>query len=319
MPVLIPIIVAGAAYIGSTAVVGMAITAGMVAAGSFAAIAVGVVAGAVIGAAVGAIGAAVTGGDIGKGALWGAVGGAVAGGFAGWSATPSTTATATTGTGEGLGTTYGEGANMVQGTGTNIDAAASQQSILGGAGKLTDGMGAAAITTAGNAISGYAKGEAAAGMSEEQIAAADKARQEEFAQRMKEIEANHAASMESINAQTASQMAQADKNNAAQMAMLQTRIGADKDTVTQAQAREDQKVAGYNESVRGTDADLFNRPTFKFEPGAESEFDSGFNDAVAQSPNNAGGAATGSAQGEPVATITVEQLAEIKKQQEAAA
>jgi hypothetical protein len=331
MPVLIPIVVAAAAW-GSAAfavsAAGAFIFGGMVAA--IGSTLTGMVVGAVVGAAVGAVGAAITGGDIGKGALWGAVGGAVVGGLTGFMAGGSSLATGAA-DGAGGATAYGEagyGANpslVSQVTGPTTSTVVNGTEA--GSGSLMNGMGAAAVTTAGSALSGMAGGEAAAESQTEALAAAEKERKEQFAQRMQEIQANHENSMAQIGEQTAAQMAQADKNNESQMALLNTRIGADKDTVSTATAREKEKIAGFNDSVRGTDATLFDRPTLSFEPGADMTkdiaFNSGFEEAAAKSPNAAPGTATPSATAgqsvasnvEPVATISLEQFQAIKDQQ----
>jgi hypothetical protein len=129
--------------------------------------------------------------------------------------------------------------------------------------------------------------------------------------------------MASINEQTSAQMALADKNNQASMDQLNTRIGAEKDATNAAYGREDAKIAGFNESIRGTDANLFTRPTFKFDTGAGNNntvFDSEFAAAAGQSPNAAQQAApqvaaTAPTASEPAVTITPEQLQEIRANQ----
>ncbi len=290
MPVLIPIIAAAAsaafattvsAAIGLTALVGATV-------GSM-------IAGAVIGAAVGAVGAAITGGDIGKGALWGAVGGAVAGGFAGWASTSGSAA------GEAAAASS---TNLSQGTASPaiMDAAAGSTGSGGGGGaglglgSISEGsgtMGAAAITTSGQAISGYAQGQAQEEAAKEAAEAAEKARKEEFDQRIKEIMLSHEQRMGEIGSQTSGALALADKNNAAAMEQLNTRIGAEKDAVGAANAREDKKIAGFNESIRGTDENLFNRPTFDFAQEQQQDaFSSGFDEAVAAKTGQTVDAAT---------------------------
>ena len=268
MPVLIPIIVAGAAYAGAAYVVTAFALVGM------AAFVTGVVVGAVIGAAVGAIGAAVTGGDIGKGALWGAVGGAVAGGFAGYGA-------AAGGGGESVGADFISPAEAA--AAQNAPVVTTEAGMSTGEGLMYGSM----VETAGKAATGYAQGEAAGDIAAEDRAAAEKTREEQFAQNMKEIQANHENSMAAIAEQGGTSMALADKNNAASMDRLNTGIGADKDTATAVIADRENEQNQFNDSVLGTDKDLFNRPTFDFNPGAENtaSFDSGFHDAAEQSPN----------------------------------
>ncbi len=273
MPVLIPLIAAGAAYFGAGLAVGAMVTAGMVVAGSVAAVVAGVVVGAVIGAAVGAVGAAVTGGDIGEAALWGAVGGAVAGGFAGFAA------------GAGAGAVTGEGMTVA---GEGSSGFATQSMGTGGAGAgASKGLGdvatAALITTGGEAVMGYAAGAAAGDIAVEDRAEAERVRQETFEQQMKQIGANHENRMKEIGAQTDTSLALADKNNAASMDQLNTRIGADSDTAAAVISDRESEQGQLNDSILGTDANLFDRPTFKFENTAS--FDSGFEEAAEQSPN----------------------------------
>ena len=269
MPVLIPIIAAGAAYFGTGLVLGTAFGVAMSAAvGSVVA---GVIVGAVIGAAVGAIGAAVTGGDIGEGALWGAIGGAVAGGFAGF--------------GAGAGAVTGEGMTVA---GEGSSGFATQSMGTGGAGAgASKGLGdvatAALITTGGETIAGYANGAAAGDIAVEDRAEAERVRQETFEQQMKQIGANHENRMKEIGAQTDTSLALADKNNAASMDQLNTRIGADSDTAAAVISDRESEQGQLNDSILGTDANLFDRPTFKFENTAS--FDSGFEEAAEQSPN----------------------------------
>ena len=71
MPVLVPIVAAGAGYFATGAVVGS------MALGTIASVTVGVAVGAVVGAAVSAIGTLVTGGDLKENALTGAFAGAL--------------------------------------------------------------------------------------------------------------------------------------------------------------------------------------------------------------------------------------------------
>jgi len=315
MPVIVPIVIAVAAYAASAAVVSAFALVG------FAALAVGAVVGAVVGAAVGAIGAAIQGQDIGEGALWGAVGGAVAGGFAGYMSDGGASSTAA-GSSESMAST-GVKTGVYQSSTGEVVTGAGTTSEIGASSSLMDGMGAAAVTTGGSMISNYAKGEAGAESNADAIAAAEKERKETFEQRMKEIQANHESSMASINEQTSAQMALADKNNQAAMDQLNTRIGAEKAATDAAYGREDAKIAGFNESIRGTDENLFTRPTFKFDTGAgngNTVFDSEFAKASGQSPNAAPQAtpqtaATSPTASEPVITITPEQLQEIKAKQ----
>jgi hypothetical protein len=295
MPVLVPLAASAAAYFGAGAVVSGLALSGLTAA------VVGVVSGAVIGAAVGALGAAFTGGDIGKGALYGALGGAVAGGFAGYAAGAASPSGAS-------GMTV-EGANAAELGRNGITSPAGAAG--GGAEKAAElGLGKATLIgsgleTAGTAASGWAQGEAQKEMNDENLAAAKEARQGEFEQRLEEIRASHQARLEEIGHQNGGALELADKNNAAAMAQLQTKIGADKDTVAAANQREDGKIKGFNDSIRGTDANLFNRPTFQFEPtGQGDSFESGFNEAVAAKDPGA---------------PTPEQLAEAERQKKAAA
>jgi len=278
MPVLIPIIVAGAAYFGTGAVLATAFGAAMV--GAVGATVAGVVVGAVIGAAVGAIGAAVTGGDIGKGALWGAVGGAVAGGFAGYGAAGSSPTTSVNNA--SLNALNGQTGAAGADTGL-LGTTTTEAGMSTGEGMMYGSM----VETAGKAVTGYAQGEAAGDIAAEDRAAAEKTREEQFAQNMKEIQANHENSMAAIAEQGGASMALADKNNTASMDRLNTGIGADKDTANAVIADRESEQNQFNESVMGTDKDLFNRPTFDFNPGAENtaSFDSGFRDAAEQSPN----------------------------------
>jgi hypothetical protein len=278
MPVLIPIIVAGAAYFGTGAVLATAFGTAMV--GAVGATVAGVVVGAVIGAAVGAIGAAVTGGSIGKGALWGAVGGAVAGGVAGYGSVAA-------------------GASEAESVGANFlspgQAAAAQNAPLAATTEATkEGMSAGAglvlssgVETAGDMMTGYAQGEAAGKISEEDRAAAEQARKEQFEQNLKELRIAHSGRMDEIRKQGAIQENLADKNNSSQMALLNTRIGADKDTAQATINDRENEQGQFSDSVMGTDANLFNRPTFAFDPGTAvgPNFDSGFDEAAAASPN----------------------------------
>ena len=282
MPVLVPIVAAGAAYFGGAAVAGAAIGAGLVAAGSIGAAVVGAVAGAVIGAAVGAIGTAITGGDIGKGALYGAVGGAVAGGFAGYGAAG----------GAGSGSSTGSSSSIAIG-----DLSVKEGAFAGGKGltgsQMTNtgtvglkelgkaNMYSSLISTAGEMAQGYATGEAQAEMNKETLQAEKEAQQALFDQRIKEIQESHKARMAEIAA-SGGGLAVAKENNAAAMEQLKTRIAADREAVAAKEKREDDKLAGFNESIRGTDENLFNRPTFDFNPANDpTAFDSGFDQAVA--------------------------------------
>lgn len=282
MPVLVPIVAAGAAYFGGAAVTGAAIGAGMVAAGSIGAAVVGAVAGAVIGAAVGAIGTAITGGDIGKGALYGAVGGAVAGGFAGYGAAGGAGSGSSTGTGSSItigdlsvkegAFEGGKGLTGGQMTNTGIDG-------LKELGKAN--LYGSLIGTAGDMAQGYATGEAQAEMNKETLQAQEEAQQAQFDQRIKEIQESHKARMAEIAA-SGGGLAVAKENNAAAMEQLKARIAADREAVAAKEKREDDKLAGFNESIRGTDENLFNRPTFDFNPANDpTAFDSGFDQAVA--------------------------------------
>jgi len=275
MPVLIPIIAAGAAYFGAGLAVGAMVTAGMVVAGSVAAVVAGVVVGAVIGAAVGAIGAAVTGGDIGEAALWGAVGGAVAGGFAGFGVTAPAQGGA-----HGANTAAMNAAAQGGGMGTGMGTGGAGAGASKGLGDVAT---AALITTGGEAVMGYANGAAAGDIAVEDRAEAERVRQETFEQQMKQIGANHENRMKEIGAQTDTSLALADKNNAASMDQLNTRIGADSDTAAAVISDRESEQGQLNDSILGTDANLFDRPTFKFENTAS--FDSGFEEAAEQSPN----------------------------------
>ncbi len=282
MPVLVPIVAAGAAYFGGAAVTGAAIGAGMVAAGSIGAAVVGAVAGAVVGAAVGAIGTAITGGDIGKGALYGAVGGAVAGGFAGYGAAGGAGSGSSTGSSSSItigdltvkegGFAGGKGLTGSQTTNVGIDG-------LKELGKAN--MYGSLIGTAGEMAQGYATGEAQAEMNKETLQAQKEAQQALFDQRIKEIQESHKARMAEIAA-SGGGLAVAKENNAAAMEQLKARIAADREAVAAKEKREDDKLAGFNESIRGTDENLFNRPTFDFNPANDpTAFDSGFDQAVA--------------------------------------
>jgi len=265
MPVLIPIIAAGAAYFAAGAVVTAIAVTGITA------VVVGVVVGAVVGAAVGAIGAAVTGGDIGEGALWGAVGGAVAGGFAGFAAGAANTSAAS------LASDSTKLAAAEKGISSN------SSSLLSG---VSDTAQGALVTSAGDMISGYAQGEAAGQIAAEDRAAAEKARQDNFLDQMDMISANHSNNMESIREQADNSLALADKNNAAAMEQLNTRIGADKDAAKATIADREAEQSQFNDSIMGTDANLFDRPTFNFNPAEDTAaFDSGFDEAAALSPN----------------------------------
>lgn len=284
MPVLIPIIAGGAAYFGSTIAVGAMVSAGMVAAGSIAATIAGVVVGAVVGAAVGAIGALATGGDIGKGALMGAFAGAIGGGFAGFNAAAPVP-------------------DAVTMAAPEVSSLNEISSISGGGagagGGVTDSAMGAAITTGGQMVTGFAQGEAAAEQSAQSRADADKQRQEDFLNRMEEIRMNHSSRLAEIGVQGDQSLALADKNNAASMAQLNTRIGADKATVDAANADRDKLTANFNESIMGTDANLFNRPTLDVESELKNDqFASGFDEAVAQK-------------------LTPEQILELQQQQTA--
>lgn len=272
MPVLIPIIAAGAAYFAAGAVVTAIAVTGITA------VVVGVVVGAVVGAAVGAIGAAVTGGDIGEGALWGAVGGAVAGGFAGFAAGAANTANASNAANASLASDSTKLAAAEKGLSSG-----SSSSLLSG---VSDTAQGALVTSAGDMISGYAQGEAAGGIAAEDRAAAEKARQDNFLDQMDMISANHSNSMESIREQADNTLALADKNNAAAMDQLNTRIGADKDAAKATIADREAEQSQFNDSIMGTDANLFDRPTFNFNPAEDTAaFDSGFDEAAALSPN----------------------------------
>lgn len=283
MPVLVPIVAAGAAYFGGAAVTGAAIGAGMVAAGSIGAAVVGAVAGAVIGAAVGAIGTAITGGDIGKGALYGAVGGAVAGGFAGYGAAGGAGSGSSTGTSSSIAIgdlSVKEGA-FAGGQGLAGSGAAANTGTAGLMELGKANMYGSLISTAGEMAQGYATGEAQAEMNKETLQAQKEAQQAQFDQRIKEIQESHKARMAEIAA-SGGGLAVAKENNAAAMEQLKARIAADREAVAAKEKREDDKLAGFNESIRGTDENLFNRPTFDFNPANDpTAFDSGFDQAVA--------------------------------------
>lgn len=283
MPVLVPIVAAGAAYFGGAAVTGAAIGAGMVAAGSIGAAVVGAVAGAVVGAAVGAIGTAITGGDIGKGALYGAVGGAVAGGFAGYGAAGGAGSGSSTGSSSSI--TIGDLSVKEGGFAGGKGLTGSGAANTGTAGLMELGkanMYGSLISTAGEMAQGYATGEAQAEMNKETLQAQKEAQQAQFDQRIKEIQESHKARMAEIAAGGGGSLAAAKENNAAAMEQLKTRIAADREAVAAKEKREDDKLAGFNESIRGTDENLFNRPTFDFNPANDpTAFDSGFDQAVA--------------------------------------
>lgn len=271
MPALIPVVAAVAAYAGSGAIVAALALEG------FAAIAVGVIAGAVIGAAVGAIGAAITGEDIGKNALYGAIGGAVAGGFAGYSTGVSNASGVSSA--NSISASENAAAGRIANAGSSLSSGGGSGAGSGGF-FSSDMAKSALVTTAGTSLSGYYQSKAAEEAADKAAKEAEKRQQADFAQRMKEITANHEGSMAQISAQAGAQLRLADKNNAAAMDQLNTRITADKDTVETANKREDDLRAGFNESVVQTDADLFNRPTFDFNTD-EAAFDSGFDEAIA--------------------------------------
>lgn len=168
---------------------------------------------------------------------------------------------------------------------------AKDSTVSAAGSKLTDGMGSAAVQTGGQMVSSYAEGKAQQEAAEKAAAAAKEAQREEFDQRMRELMSSHESRMAEIGAQTDNSLALADKNNAAAMEQLNTRIGAENNAVATKTAREDELRTGFNESVMGTDAGLFDRPTFDFaQEQQQASFNSGFSQnqpqpeqAVAQS------------------------------------
>ncbi len=239
----------------------------------------GMVVGAVVGAVVGGIAAAVTGGDIGKGVLFGAIGGAILGGVSSAIGAMGSTAGSTT-----------INAGNVAAESAATDAAFATAAPAAAEAGMTAGEGtmyAAGVTTAGQAVAGYAQGEQAAKANEAALAAQKEAAQTQFEQSMIKMQEEHKLRMEEASGagNPGAEIARINADSA--MNQLNTRIGADKEATAASIADREAEQTALNNSIKGTDKALFDRPTFNFSPGAETEekaFDSGFNEAVAAKP-----------------------------------
>ena len=268
MPVLVPIVAAGAGYFATGAVVGS------MALGTIASVTVGVAVGAVVGAAVGAIGTLVTGGDLKENALTGAFAGALGGGFGGFGAAKASGSTMwSAGSAESQmmsSPTAMEYAATATGKANTSNAlaavgAGAEEGALGG---LTTGEGMAlstGIQGIGSLMESYGAADAAKEQREWSKEDADLA----FQRDLEKIKLNHQNAMEQIKAQGEAGgggdgIEIAKLNNAGAASRQDDQQAHETDFRKGGWEREDQVRDRFNESVTSVPINAFERPVFDF-------------------------------------------------------